>query len=127
MSTETGRIVSAPVEELHSGPDVLTDREDKLIDRQRRSEETKKLRLKNRELKQNISERKIYADRVYWLVGTFLVALFTLVLAQGWSAYTGFRIQNNVLIALITGATANVVGLFIVVVKYLFPKVSDSV
>ena len=126
MTESTGRNVSPPVEVLPRQPDALTDQEDKLIDRERRSEETKKLRLKNRELNQNISERKRYADRVYWLVGTCLIALFALVLVQGWSVYTGFQIPDNVFIALITSATANVVGLFIVVVKYLFPKTPDS-
>ncbi len=122
MVESTGRNVSPPVEVVPKQPDALTDHEDKLIVRERRSEETKKLRLKNRELNQNISERKRYADRIYWLVSACLIALYTLVLVQGWSIYTDFRIPENVFIALITSATANVVGLFIVVVKYLFPK-----
>ena len=126
MGYGTGRIVPPRIEDLPRRPDTLTDQEDKRIDRERSREETRKLKLKNRELKQNIRERKRYADRVYCLVSSCLVALFVLVLVQGWSKYTGFQITDKVFIALITGATANVIGLFIVVVKYLFPNVPDS-
>jgi hypothetical protein len=68
---------------------------------------------------QDIKERKKYAALIYWLLCTWLYALFSLLLLCGLSI---LHISDKVLIALITGTTADVIGIFYIVVAYLFPK-----
>ena len=76
-------------------------------------------RLKNRELKQNIEERRVYAAKVYRLVGWCLAGVAFFVFLQGLPD-ASFQIDDKVLIAIITSATANVIGLFVIIVRYLF-------
>ena len=45
-----------------------------------------------------------------------------LLFVQGWQSTTAFDLSDNVLIVLITGTTVNVIGVFVVVMNYLFPK-----
>ena len=78
-----------------------------------------------KQLEQNIDERKKYANRIFYLVCSWLVFVGVLVLlngVQGCVASIPFRLSDAVLIALITTTTINVIGVFLFVVRYLFPK-----
>ena len=66
---------------------------------------------------QDIQARKDYASKVYRLVIGWLIALYALILGVGFGLIT---VANSVLIALITGTTVNIVGLFVIVARYLF-------
>jgi len=70
--------------------------------------------------KQDRGEREKYASRVYWLIVCWLIALAGILLLQG--SENSFSLRENVVLALIGGTTANVLGIFIVVINYLFPK-----
>ena len=70
--------------------------------------------------KQDRGEREKYASRVYWLIVCWLIALAGILLLQGFE--NSFSLRENVVLALIGGTTANVLGIFIVVINYLFPK-----
>ena len=70
-----------------------------------------------KELKGNIAQRYKYAERIYRLVTKWLIALFLLILIDG---FEWVDISDGVLIALVGGTTANVLGLFVLVLKYLF-------
>lgn len=65
--------------------------------------------------KQNRSERKRYARGVFILICVYLGVTLALV---GTSMFT--RLSDPVLITLLSTTTATVVGLFVVVVKFLF-------
>ncbi len=82
-------------------------------------------KLVNLQLEQDLTERKKYAGRIFWLIVGWIVAIFAVVGLQGFS-YFGFSISDNVLITLIGGTTINVLGIFIVVANYLFPKTNAS-
>jgi hypothetical protein len=83
-------------------------------------------------LKPDIGESRRYADKLFWLIsvwlGTVMLALFT----NGCEMKRSFlgntfefslkRLDSEVLIALIGGTTATVLGLFVIVANYLFPK-----
>ena len=73
-----------------------------------------------RGLRQDIKERKKYARWIYWLLCAWLAALFGLLLLRG---FLHIDLTDKVLVALITGTTANVLGIFAIVVAYLFPKI----
>ena len=97
-------------------PDSITKRELEVLDLAE-----KRARIKG--VVQDISERKIYAKRVFVLVAVWLVGIFIILLAQGFLSPWGlFNLSENVLLAVIGGTTVNVVGIFLIVARYLFPK-----
>ena len=78
-------------------------------------------RLHRQSLAQDIRERKHYAKRLFKLVSWWLVGMFMMTIAYGWvDSY--FKPSENVMLALIGSTTVNVLGLFIIVAKYLFPS-----
>jgi hypothetical protein len=85
--------------------------------------ERKKKRAELLGLRQDINARRKFARRIFHLIIWWLVAIFLLLLMQGFlSPFKIFFLSDSVLLALIGGTTANVLGIFMVVVWYLFPK-----
>ena len=72
-------------------------------------------------LKQDIAERKTYAYRIFVLICCWLIAVFLLLIAEGF-AFHGFALSNAVVLAVIGSTTVNVLGIFYIVTHYLFPK-----
>lgn len=72
-------------------------------------------------IKQDIQERKKYANLIYRLVVGWLVVVGLIL---GWSGCerVAYKLSDQVLITLISGTTINVLGLFAIVANYLFPK-----
>ena len=106
--------IKRPSVELQKNPDPRT------------SEELKKLeiyrsRLINLQLKQDLEQRKKYADRIFCLICVWLFAIFGIVALQGFS-FKGFDVSDKILMVLIGGTTINVLGLFVIVARYLFPN-----
>ena len=100
-----------------------------------------KANLINKALRDDIKARKKYARRAFFLVVWWLVAMLVLLLLQGFFGHgeriiSGevfgvafsitepniFFLPEGVLIAAIGGTTASVIGIFIVVMNYLFPR-----
>ena len=74
-------------------------------------------------LRQDMQERKEYAKRIFILMCFWLAGMFALLLLQGsLSRPQLFNLSESVLLAVIGGTTLNVLGIFIIVVNYLFPK-----
>lgn len=98
-------------------------------DKKTKSEESdwegKKRELELFSFRQDIEERKKYAGRIFKLIAIWLIGIFVLLVLQGFSL-CGFKLSNNVLIASIGGTTINVIGIFIIVVKYLFAKQAEN-
>ena len=122
MPTEIGDDLSSLAEQpTHApGPDDKTERESDRFDRARQE-------ITIQGLQQDISERKTYAGRIFRLVVCWLFSIFVIVIAQGirwpWmSRYIGFDLPESVLIALVTTTTASVVGILLIVTRYLFPQ-----
>lgn len=65
--------------------------------------------------------RVAYANNIFSLVCIYLCVV-GIILWQSGKQLNGFQLSDNVLIALLTTTTANVIGLFTFVVKYLFPN-----
>jgi len=66
-----------------------------------------------------------YAGRIFWLVSAWLVCVAVAVYLSGFKL-KGFELSSEVLIAFITSTTINVVGLFVVVAKWMFPNGKDK-
>jgi hypothetical protein len=108
-------IIDKPV----GGPDDAdseTKKEEEDLDKQAR-------RAQIISIKQDIEERKKYAGRIFCLLSLWLIGLFVLLLLQGFlSPLHYFFLSEAVLLATIGGTTLNVIGIFIVVARYLFPR-----
>lgn len=73
--------------------------------------------------KQDQQQRRVFA---YWLFGVlclWLAAILVMLFFQGFS-YRAFTLSDEVLIAALATTTINVIGLFVIVARYLFPKES---
>ncbi len=76
-----------------------------------------------RGLSQDIDERKKYAHRTFCLIATWLALVYGLILLEGFEGTprSHFALDKTVLITVVGTTTASVLGIFIVVMHYLFP------
>ena len=72
-------------------------------------------------LKDTHGLRLSYTGRIFWLVVAWLACVVICVIFSGFK-YKGFGLSDSVLIAFITSTTVNVVGLFVLVAKWMFPS-----
>lgn len=80
--------------------------------------ELKKLEIKSKA--QDIEMRKTYANQIFHLMVYYLFAVFLILFLSG--SPSSFKMSDNVLMVLLGTTTANVIGLFAIVMNYLFPK-----
>jgi hypothetical protein len=81
-------------------------------------------RLQNVALAQDIALRKQFAWDIFYLIVAWLILVFVVLGFQGFAVAIldhRFRLSDSVLLALIGGTTVNVLGIFLIVVRYLFP------
>lgn len=87
------------------------------------SEELSTLKLKDQHIQdliQDRTERKKYANKTFNFLRLFTLATLVILTASGFHDFLGFKISDSVLITLITSSFASVVGIFILVMRYLF-------
>jgi len=87
-----------------------------------------------RSLVQDREERKNYANKSFKLVCRWLLGVFVILIFQGFlnqpiklSLFNtlfdlSFKLPDSVLLAVVGGTTASVIGIFLVVANYLFPN-----
>jgi hypothetical protein len=75
--------------------------------------------------RQDRIERKNYAVKVYWLIVAFLSVSMLVMIASGIHSLC-FSLSDNVLIILLTTSCASVIGVFLVVMRYLFRQPPDE-
>ncbi|WP_421589406.1 hypothetical protein [Rahnella aceris] len=86
---------------------------------------------------QQLDMRKTYASKAYRFVWMWSIALIIILILQGSSSPTvkfffisfdahNFKLDNKVIIALISGVTVNIVAVFVVVIRNLFPSESKD-
>ena len=87
--------------------------------------DAEKLTAKQREeiedLRQDRGQRKLFSLLIFGLISLWLTAVLIIVSFDGASAET-FNLSKTVLTTLIGSTTGSVLGLFLVVARYLFPK-----
>jgi hypothetical protein len=91
------------------------------LDDYRQEHEIATLRQQLREAIETHDNRITYIGRVFGLVIAWLACVVLCVALSGFTAW-GFKLSDQVLIAFITSTTINVVGLFVVVAKWLYPS-----
>lgn len=67
--------------------------------------------------KQDRMQRGEYANRIFSLVCIYMFAIVVMIILVGFHVLT---LDNSVIITLISTTTANIIGVFVIVAKYLF-------
>ena len=83
-----------------------------------RSKKMQKLTEKDKA--QDIEMRREYADKTYLFVCVYMVFVFMLIFLA--CSPSSFEMSDDVLMVLLGTTTVNVIGLFAIVMNYLFPK-----
>jgi len=91
-----------------------------LHDKQLKDQRVRAAKLRNDSMQDDIEARKEVAHRLFCLMAMWLFGIFMLILGDG--ASREVEISENVLLATIGGTTVNILGLFYIVVNYLFPQ-----
>lgn len=79
--------------------------------------------LENR--KQDRAQRKRYANYIFGFLCIYMLLVFCILIMSGFCDIK-FELSDSVIIALITTTTANIIGIFVFVVKYLFKSSGDK-
>jgi hypothetical protein len=70
---------------------------------------------------QDTGERKKYAKNIFILTCAWVAGIYIILLFQGFGL-SGFKLSDSVLLAAIGSTTANIIGVFLIVTRYFFPK-----
>ena len=84
----------------------------------------KRIEKKDEEIKdiqQDRSQRKEFADKLFGLMCWYLVGVFLLILMNGISTMN-FRISDEIILALLGTTAVEIIGTFAIVARYLFSK-----
>ena len=76
-------------------------------------------RLDNANKAQNMGLRKSYAKLIFGVMCFWLAAVLSVVIFDGFH-YDGFALQPTVVITLLSTTTANMLGIWAIIFKYLF-------
>ena len=111
---------SKPEELFQEEETVINEAEDKRLQReaQKLANKLRKERLKGQ--KQDRKQRKNFSYMIFYFLCAYLVFVFVVLFFSGFSGLI-FRMADSVLITLLSTTTVNVISIFILVVKYLFP------
>ena len=123
MATKQKTVLSLdsilPPKEISETPDQKTALEVKTLESEERAARLAKLN-------QDLELREKYSGKLFDLIKYWLIAIFALLLLQGFAGVHGyFALSDKVLITIIGGTTINVLGLFAIVANYIFPKESS--
>lgn len=75
----------------------------------------------NRGDSQDRNQRKEFAEHIFSFVSIYMFFVFLILFLSG-TETTNFNLSDNVLITLLGTTTANVIGILIIVVTYLFSR-----
>ena len=62
-----------------------------------------------------------YTSRIFWMTVAWLACVLIGIILSGFKTVMGFELADSVLIAFLSSTTVTVVGLFVLVAKWLFP------
>jgi hypothetical protein len=82
--------------------------------------------IRNLLLRQLLGHRRWYALGIFLLVILWLVGIFLLLVWQGFT-WRGFHLSDSVLLAAIGSTTANIIGVLLIIVKFIFSDATQRV
>jgi hypothetical protein len=92
---------------------------------EKRDLENQHLRAQVQGLVQDTAQRKTYASFTFFLVFAWLVVVAVILFLDGFRP-AGFYLAPSVVMVLLGSTTTGVVGLFLIVTRYLFPTSAES-
>lgn len=111
-------INASQLDQVSDDPDIKTVKEELDVERGHRQAQLESY-------KQDTQERKKYAARIFLVCASWVTAIFVLLVLNGFGAAIDFKLSDSVLLAAIGSTTANILGIFYIVARYLFPKRND--
>lgn len=81
--------------------------------------------IRNALLRQLLVYRGAYAFGIFILVVLWLIGIFFLIVWEGFS-WRHFHLDDSVLLAAIGSTTANIIGLLLIIVKFIFADTSPK-
>ena len=128
--------ISAP-SGVPEAPDPETAEEERALARDEAEYRRMHRRLDIQDRIQNMNARRRYAMGTFIMVCVWLLCVFVVTILQGLGAFgepfyfhrgfpIRFRLDSTVMTALIATTTANIIGLLVIVMKYLFPTQDPS-
>jgi len=105
------------VEAVPEEPDVRADLEKESI-------EVDEKRAELQSFIQDTGERKRHAKNIFILTCLWVTGIYALLLLQGFGGLYrwAFHLSDSIMLAAIGSTTANIVGVFLIVTRYFFPK-----
>lgn len=107
---------------------INVDSEYTNIDSELEKEKLKEAKLRNEALEeenkgesQDRGQRKDFAERVFSFASIYMLGVFMILFLSGTNT-VNFHLSDDVLIMLLGTTTANVIGILIIVVTYLFSR-----
>lgn len=105
--------IDRTLDELSADDTHISDvRSNLSLDEQERQEHIRGLR-------QDIDERKHYANHIFWFLVSYMGIVLVILFCNGFTIIP-FCLSESIIIALITTTTANILTVFYFVVRYLF-------
>ena len=89
-------------------------------DKQTGYQSKKMQKLSEKDKEQDIDMRREYADKTYLFVCVYMCFVFLIIFLA--CSPSSFQMSDGVLMTLLGTTTVNVIGLFAIVMNYLFPK-----
>ena len=99
--------------DVSTSNEEVRERAEEEVDEDRRAK-----KLDNDIKEQDKDERKTYAERSFSLVSLWLLLIMVIMIAIGLDK---MHFSDNVIITLLTTTTVEVIGIYFIVSRYLFP------
>ncbi|HEV2862575.1 MAG TPA: hypothetical protein VGX48_16290 [Pyrinomonadaceae bacterium] len=124
LAEDIQRVAQAEASRAEANPSLFIAEQEHL--------KAEQLRLKNKRLTDELQEakelhkyRKRYTSRLFWVIVLWLIAVNVYVILTA-TRKASFDLPDGVLIAFITSTTVAVIGLFVIVAKWLFPSANKE-
>jgi hypothetical protein len=110
-------ITSSVVDAVSNEPDFNTKLEQSKIEIDHHKAQVENFR-------QDMGQRKKYAKYIFVLTCVWVLGVYALMLLQGFGYFWkyAFHLTDSIVLAAIGSTTANIVGVFLIVTRYFFPK-----
>ena len=111
---------SKPIEVLQEEETSIDKKEGERLHREARETENRLQKEKLKSQGQDRKQRKKFSFMIFYFLCAYLVTVFLILFLSGLGRLS-FELADGVLITLLSTTTVNMIGIFILVVKYLFP------
>ena len=111
---------SKPIEVLQEEETSIDKKEGERLHRKARETENRLQKEKLKSQRQDRKQRKKFSFMIFYFLCAYLVTVFLILFLSGLGRLS-FELADGVLITLLSTTTVNMIGIFILVVKYLFP------